>query len=504
MKNRKVIGLIFLLGLLYLSVCPAVAVTEVSALELSGSSGGTWTDLQDALINARRKGKTEITVRLDTSTFREFCDTEHIWYYAARAGVRNAGCTYWSDRRIRLANIEWWPWPMYLVHSREDFMEAVRLQKGRKDQTFGLLPDEELFREILGDDLMRDRLEYQSGLTGYETMYYHENECALWYPEPRIEETVYLEVSGLAACTEALRETVCVNPSARVVLAMDGLTYEMLTNNDSLNDYMLSAAGLCGGYQSNARAQVYLFPASEEVCYPGFLIAEAVRLKQEKELSMLNKLVLSRARELLQEVQGTDLEKATQIHDLLCNQITYSLDEITDEDYNCIGGILKGRANDAGYADTFYLCASLCGLKVRYIKGNYLEYDDGYSHLWNLIQLDGIWSSMDVAWDDQDKEDIEYEYFNIGLDRMRSVYQFSQELIPTPFTEITDLERRPVKEWVANNTDELFCSIDNSFLFSNSNFPHVLTCLITVSKGKEAGKVLNEKSKGLRIWYNSR
>ncbi len=352
MRKRMILGMVFMLVMLLFSVCPCAAVTEVSSLEPSGSTGwglltgitgGNWTGFQDALIEARKEGETEVTFKLDTVAYQDFTDTDHIWYYAARAGIRSAECTYWSDRRVRLSDIEWWPWPMYLVHSREDFMEAVRLQKDRKDGTFGLLPDEELFRELLEDDLMRDRLEYQSGLTGYETVYYGENECAFWYPDYRIEETVYIEVSGLSACADALRKTVYENPHARIVLAMDSQTYEKLAHDDSLNDDVLSAAGLCGGYQSSDRARTYVFPVAEEACYPGFLIAEAVRLDREKELSLVHKLVLSRARELVRDVRGTDLEKATQLHDLLCRHITYTVDENTDTDDCCVGAILMFR-----------------------------------------------------------------------------------------------------------------------------------------------------------------
>ena len=285
-KKPCVLTLALLSLLLLLSACPALGLTEVSELEpsgktggglLSGFVGGNWEDLQNALIEARKNGETEITLKLDSGTFQDLTETDHLWYYIARAGVQSAGCSYWQDGRVRLTDISWWPWPMYLVHSREDFTEAVLKQKSKKGQTFGMLPDEALFHELMDDDRMRDRLEYRSGLTGYESLYYSKTECSIWYPDPVIEDVVYLEVSGPAACAEALREAISENPGVRIVLAVDSLTYTELSRDKELKDNVLSAAGLRGGYQSNDKSWVYVFPAGGEACYPGFLIAETVR-----------------------------------------------------------------------------------------------------------------------------------------------------------------------------------------------------------------------------------
>ena len=465
-KRVFLVLLLLAAGLMMGSACPARAVTEVRETEPSGSAGFLsglmgvdWDGFTDAVIRARRNGEEEISVRLNGETFRDFLASGHLWYHAARAGLRTADCTYWEDGRVLLKDPEWWPWPMYLVHQEEDFTEAVRQRKGLDGETFGVLPDEALFRKLMGDERARNLLEYRSGLTDYKTMYYGEDECSFWYSAPRVGETVLVEASGLSDCARVLRETLCLNPAAGTVLAPDSATYRRLDADSSLCDDVFSAAGLCGSFHSNDQAEVYIFPPAEESCYPGFLIAESVRLGREKELGLVHQAVLFAARALIRDVRGTDLEKAAQIHDLLCGRITYTVDETTENDDCCIGALLNGKANCDGYADAFYLCASLSGLPVRYMSGNSLEdegpADSGDGHIWNMFLADGTWRSVDLTWDDGEEDGISYEYFNLGLDRMAQEYDFTRELLPSPFAAVTDLQEKPVPEWTARNREEL-------------------------------------------------
>ena len=465
-KRVFLVLLVLAAGLMLGSVCPACAVTEVRETEPSGKSGflsgllGTdWDGFTDAVIRARRNGETEFTVRLDRETYLDFLDSGHLWYHAARAGLRTADCTYWEDGRVRLKDLDWWPWPMYLAHSEEEFTEAIRLRKGLDGETFGILPDEALFQELLADGRTRGLLEYRGGLVDYESMYYGEDECALWFPGPKIAETVVAEASGISDCADVLRGTLCLRPEAFTVLAADSPTYERLSGDDGLCDDVFSAAGLRGSFHTDDEAQAYIFSPAAEVCYPGFVIAESVRLGREKELSLVHRAVLASARELVRDVQGTDPERAAQIHDLLCRRIVYTVDENTGNDDCCIGALLNGKANCDGYSDAFYLCASLSGLPVRYISGNSLEdeeaEDSQEGHLWNLVLLDGTWRSVDLTWDDGEEDGVSYEYFNIGLDRMEQKYVFVRELLPAPFLAVTDLEERPVREWAAQSREEL-------------------------------------------------
>lgn len=464
MRGRPGICLLLLLLLCCVSR-PVRAATDVLDLRPSGgsaafSSGGDWEGLKNALIEARTSGKTEVAFRLNGDTFSDFLKNSALWYHAARAGLKNASCVYWDDGRISLTELEWWPWPMYLVHSMEDVVDALREQKDGSGRTFGFLPDRDLYQALAENGQQTVRTRYRAGLTGYETMYYDDGRCALWYVGPVLEDTVYLEASGPASCVEALRGAAL--SGARIVLQPDRETYARLSRDDDLRGRVFGSAGLRSSFQNVESAGLYLFPVPSGAFYPGFMIAELVRSGREDLLTNDQRRVLARARELVRDVRGTDLEKARQIHDRLCALITYTIDDSTDDDDCCVGALLDGRANCDGYSDAFMLCASLCGLTVRYIEGDSLEKDqprEEAGHMWNLIFLDGLWTSLDVTWGDQEDNGVSYRYFNIGLDRMEKSYAFSRELLPAPFSGQTDLTARPVREWTVGSAGELSAAV---------------------------------------------
>lgn len=447
----------------------AFAVPEVSEQEPQASqelwgglfsriAGTDWDGLKNAVLEARRDGKTSVTVLLNEETFQEFTETQRLWYYAGQAGVMDAECSYRPGGRIWLNNIQWWPWPMYLVESREEFAQAV--QQAESAHTFGMLLNETLYGELIGNDRERNRLECLSGLIDYSDMYYSDDHCAVWYMEPETAEVTPLEAEGVGGSVRVLQEALLGEPRGKIVLAVDDATYAALERDANLMDKVMSAAGLLCPYDAYDQAKVFVFPPAEEACYPGMRIAQAVRAGREKELSLQHRLILTDARLLVRNVSGTDLEKAKQIHDLLCSRITYTVDDATGNDDCCVGALLYGKANCDGYADAFYLCASLCDLEVRYISGDFkaegeAQEDEDAGHMWNLILLDGSWRSVDVTWDDEEEYGVSYQYFNIGLDRMEAAYSFSREVLPEPFAEKTDRSWLSIRERSADTWEEL-------------------------------------------------
>ena len=55
--------------------------------------------------------------------------------------------------------------------------------------------------------------------------------------------------------------------------------------------------------------------------------------------------------------------------------------------------LVAGRANCQGFADAYYLLATVAGLTVGYQAG----YKHRIPHLWNLLLLDGRWQTVDVT-----------------------------------------------------------------------------------------------------------
>ena len=168
--------------------------------------------------------------------------------------------------------------------------------------------------------------------------------------------------------------------------------------------------------------------------YPGRRILYAWRNGRTDILSEAEMNTLSAALVIASEAKGTDLEREKAVHDALCRRITYSSDSDPFNRDDCaVGALLDGRADCDGYADAFYLCGSLAGLDVRYQSGwaaeqenenNGIHVEKDASHMWNLIRINGAWTSVDATWDDRDtgKGGVTYLYYNLGEDQTKVSY----------------------------------------------------------------------------------
>ena len=78
------------------------------------------------------------------------------------------------------------------------------------------------------------------------------------------------------------------------------------------------------------------------------------------------------------QVSGGELEREKQLHDLLCDRITYYTDDTPHDENDCaVGALLNGLADCDGYADAFCLCATLSGLQAQFQHGDSLATDGG-------------------------------------------------------------------------------------------------------------------------------
>ncbi len=110
-------------------------------------------------------------------------------------------------------------------------------------------------------------------------------------------------------------------------------------------------------------------------------------------------------------LEWSDFEKELFIHDVLAQAIDYSIDE--DEDYTPQGALLRGEAACEGYAEAFNLLLRLSGIPSSTVSGD----ADGGPHEWNIVNIDGVYSLVDLTWDDQDGY-MSHTYFNITQEMM--------------------------------------------------------------------------------------
>lgn len=177
--------------------------------------------------------------------------------------------------------------------------------------------------------------------------------------------------------------------------------------------------------QGGADDDLYNIEISE---YPGDHIVDAYFNNNKSSLTADEQKTLDQALQmvsLLKSKAKDDWELELFIHDMLADHITYydTNRDVTDPDnpprfLTSIGALLDGKANCQGYADAFYLLASLSGFKVG--RMNVEAKND--LHVVNTILLDGSWYVVDVTFDDQaNGAPTSYRLFNAGLDQINDL-----------------------------------------------------------------------------------
>ena len=135
-----------------------------------------------------------------------------------------------------------------------------------------------------------------------------------------------------------------------------------------------------------------------------------------------NEAVLNMLEEFYLEYENfeskDDYSVSKMIHDYICNKIEYAYDEEgnASEEYwahNILGVALKGNGVCECYAETYLLFSYLTDLDCLIVLGE----SGGGGHVWNYVNVDGVWYGLDATWDDGDE--INYDYFLVS-DRIMS------------------------------------------------------------------------------------
>ncbi|MFC4803848.1 transglutaminase domain-containing protein [Filifactor villosus] len=93
----------------------------------------------------------------------------------------------------------------------------------------------------------------------------------------------------------------------------------------------------------------------------------------------------------------------------------YNTDTISDDDATAYGALVKKEAVCQGYAHTFYLLATRCGLEAHIVSNG--------DHAWNIIKLDdGNYYHVDVTWEDPYESDTGRPNKEYGYKKLRNRY----------------------------------------------------------------------------------
>lgn len=130
-----------------------------------------------------------------------------------------------------------------------------------------------------------------------------------------------------------------------------------------------------------------------------------ILIPEEKEVLEKAKLIVDEAK----ANSSTEFELELWIHDWICQNTEYNTPDLEKDEqipdigyrqHSCIGGLLDGKINCQGYADTFELLGTLAGLEIRTVGGMAVNEEGEGHHAWNMIKLDGLWYFVDVTYDD--------------------------------------------------------------------------------------------------------
>lgn len=120
----------------------------------------------------------------------------------------------------------------------------------------------------------------------------------------------------------------------------------------------------------------------------------------------------------------SDYSRELALHDILADYVTYSDDN--ELDYTPLGALLYGRAACEGYAEAFALLLRSAGIPCSTISGTGYTRDGSESHEWNIVEIDGNHTLVDVTWNDRD-DAVSHLYFNVTDELMSRDHKPSPE-----------------------------------------------------------------------------
>lgn len=142
--------------------------------------------------------------------------------------------------------------------------------------------------------------------------------------------------------------------------------------------------------------------------------------KDSAAINEMQKSIDAVADKLVAEANGksTTYEKLKVFHDYLVLNSTFELkDEITNYNatiYNALGsGEAQGNIQCAGYAKAMQYLCDKAGIVSMVVTG---ETNQGQTHAWNVVDVDGKWYNLDATWDDPilstpNYKNIRYNFF---------------------------------------------------------------------------------------------
>jgi hypothetical protein len=124
-------------------------------------------------------------------------------------------------------------------------------------------------------------------------------------------------------------------------------------------------------------------------------------------------------------VDATVLKKLQIIHDYICINTVFSKGSTTSK--TALGPLVDGISQCEGYAKAFLYMCNVIEVPCLYISGTN---DQGATHAWNVVNIDGEWYNVDCTWDDPimkipDAKNVSYQYFCVRDIDIQNITHFN-------------------------------------------------------------------------------
>lgn len=280
-----------------------------------------------------------------------------------------------------------------------------------KNVSFDMYVTDALYAELTAnDDALLHQLELRAGMA---EVHYSSFGTHIHYRNAKFDDLSY--AADLAGLMDILNAGPFIVDRTQYVQCSDAL-YEYLTTAhwSDLHRILNDCCGIVNVNYSTGLLPVIAF--TPRTYYPSLLMIQAWRTGDVSALTKDEQAALAVAEQWAAQITpGDTVSVMRQIHDLICEKVAYDTAMTLPDRHSCIGALLYGTCVCDGYADTFALLGTMCGLDVRIQigttpSGEELLVEQG-NHAWNMVRVGEAWHMVDVTWDDVGPV---YDYFNLS------------------------------------------------------------------------------------------
>lgn len=369
----------------------------------------------------------------DSSQYTVMIGSSRLGNY--RSATDPVSCT------IRFSEVEFTDAPREICRTTADVPEAIRRMGTAGIRDFELIfPDTRVFEALHANDFaLLMELQASAGMSSGHFSYSSASDRIIFKDAEITANAVMLSTLADAitytetqVASGARDLHLFCTPELFNTLMGDLLEFAVVHNGMNRIYDLIAHTGIFNYDLSSIQAS-HVINIHINQLYPGTAIVQAARSGDFSDLSARELELWSAASALAAELRSSEsLQTAKAIHDWLCTHVDYVNNDDIDEDDNAIGAILNRQANCDGYSDAFYLIGSLAGLHIRYQHGDSYYKDpvqlaSATTHLWNLLEIDGLWHLVDVTWDDQPGY-ISYHWFNVGRNVADEMHFWNEDM----------------------------------------------------------------------------